>query len=596
MRQQFILFIPLLLIFLLIGNNATAQPQVTLSFNADYITHTISPDIYGVNLATEAQANSMRLPINRWGGNALTRYNWQIDAYNSGNYWYYENLNNYDPGTLPAGSSADRFVWQNKRTNTDTLIQVPMMGWVVKDRSEGCGFSQAKYGTQTESDSEWRPDCGNGISAETNQFITISDPNDTSKQVDSSFVGDWVQHLVSQHGNAASGGVKYYTLDNEPMIWFNNHGDVRKAYTGYAEVRDRAFSYGAAIKAADPTAKVTGPTLWGYPSYFNSTRDIYTEGSNPDHDQYGDFVPWYLDEMRQFEQANGYRLLDYLDVHYYPQGWFQMPDGRWESVSAGPAGDDAAQALRLRSTRDLWDPSYTAESWLNANTYALPRLRDWIDAHYPGTKLSISEYSWGAADDMNGALAQAEVLGIFGRERVDMAMLWPATPEAIAPGTPLDHVFRLFRNYDSAGSTFGNQSLQSYSSDRGQLTIYATQQNSNKVTVMVINKTKSDITTPISLNGIRSFYGNARRFRYSRANTNAIIASTFTPNAWSIDDTLPAESITLYELTLSGSSPTAVAVAGSAFASNTAQHAIPRAALLLALTLTAVTATQRRRN
>ena len=39
-----------------------------------------------------------------------------------------------------------------------------------------------------------------------------------------------------------------------------------------------------------------------------------------------------------------------------------------------------------------------------------------IAAHYPGTKLSISEYNYGAGGDISGGIAQADVLGVFGRE------------------------------------------------------------------------------------------------------------------------------------------------------------------------------------
>ena len=39
----------------------------------------ISSLIYGMNFAEEALAAELQLPINRWGGNATTRFNWQRD-------------------------------------------------------------------------------------------------------------------------------------------------------------------------------------------------------------------------------------------------------------------------------------------------------------------------------------------------------------------------------------------------------------------------------------------------------------------------------------------------------------------------------------
>ena len=39
-------------------------------------------------------------------------------------------------------------------------------------------------------------------------------------------------------------------------------------------------------------------------------------------------------------------------------------------------------------------------------------------------QVALTEYSWGADGDMNGATAQADILGILGREGVDMAARW----------------------------------------------------------------------------------------------------------------------------------------------------------------------------
>src|SRR6185503_19599851 len=126
-------------------------------------------------------------------------------------------------------------------------------------------------------------------------------------------------------------------------------------------------------------------------------------------------VEWYLQQLRTYEQQNGVRLLDYLDLHYYPQA---------NGVSLSGAGNTTTQALRLRSTRSLWDPTYTDESWIGEAVQLIPRMRQWVNTDYPGTRLAIGEYNWGALDHINGALAQADVLGIFGREGLDLATLW----------------------------------------------------------------------------------------------------------------------------------------------------------------------------
>ena len=94
--------------------------------------------------------------------------------------------------------------------------------------------------------------------------------------------------------------------------------------------------------------------------------------------------------------------------------------------------------LRLRSTRSLWDPTYADESWIadvqdGPYVRLIPRMRDWVNANYPGTKLAVTEYNWGGLESINGALAQADVLGIFGREGLDLATIWgpPSTGQPV---------------------------------------------------------------------------------------------------------------------------------------------------------------------
>jgi uncharacterized protein YjdB len=51
--------------------------------------HAISPYVYGVSTfgLTAANLQDLGVTITRWGGDAITRYNWQVDASNSGGDW-----------------------------------------------------------------------------------------------------------------------------------------------------------------------------------------------------------------------------------------------------------------------------------------------------------------------------------------------------------------------------------------------------------------------------------------------------------------------------------------------------------------------------
>ena len=268
-----------------------------------------------------------------------------------------------------------------------------------------------KYGPQEATD-PWDPDCGNGNHPDGSP-ITGNDPKDTSIAIGPAFVKGWVNHLTGKYGTASEGGVSYYNLDNEPTIWDGTHRDVHPNPVGYDEMKNRTYVYAAALKAADPSAKTLGPVFDGWCRYLYSGIDGCQIGA--DYQSHGNLplVAWYLKQMKAYETAHGVRILDYFDLHYYPSA---------NGVSLSPAGDSNTQALRLRSTRSLWDPTYIDESWIS-DTQAggvavklVPRMKAWVKANYPGTKLAVTEYNWGAPEHINGALAQADVLGIFGRE------------------------------------------------------------------------------------------------------------------------------------------------------------------------------------
>jgi hypothetical protein len=516
----------------------TPPPPLTgpaLSVDAGAEQHPISPYIYGMNYASEAIAAELRLPVRRWGGNATSRYNWQNATTNTGSDWYYENVPEED---------ADDFIAQDRRTGTQSLITMPLIGWVAKQRLNShpydCGFKVSIYGPQQSVD-PWDTDCGNGHALD-GTHITGNNPLDTSLAITSTFASAWVEHLVATFGAASAGGVSFYNLDNEPMLWYDTHRDVHPAPTSYDELRDRALAYAAAIKQADPTAKTLGPVVWGWTAYFWSALDWESGGNWWEHPQdrlaHGNvpFIEWYLQQMQAYETIHGVRLLDYVDVHYYPQA---------DGVSLSPAGSASTQALRLRSTRALWDPTYTDESWIGEPVQLIPRMKTWVAQNYPGTDLAITEYNWGAPEHINGALTQADVLGIFGREGLDLATLW-GLPAADQPGM---FAFRMYRNYDGLGGAFGQTSLSAASSDQAQLSVYAARRTPDgALTIMVINKTSLSFTSTLTLAGFDPA-PLAEVYHYSAADLSAIVHAADQPvTAAGCEAVFPPNSITLFIL------------------------------------------------
>jgi hypothetical protein len=518
-----------------------------LSVDAQADRHPISPYIYGMNLTDvpdEDLAAELDLPVRRWGGNSTSRYNWQLNVHNTGSDWYFENIPDDNSGPLPDGSATNQFVDQDQRTSTKTILTMPLIGWTPKRRTDGhpfdCGFNSDKYGEQQDADWDWDPKCGNGVLANGDE-ITGNDPTDTSVAITTTFVTDWINYLKSRYGTAANGGVLFYNLDNEPMLWNSTHRDVHPDPTTYDEMRDVTYAYAAAIKQADPSAKTLGPVLWGWCAYFFSALDD-CRSDGADYTSHGNiaFAAWYLKQLKTYEQDHGVRLLDYLDLHYYPQA---------DGVALSDAGSAATQARRLRSTRSLWDPTYVDESWIDNGweggiVKLIPRMKQWVNDNYAGTKLAITEYNWGALDHINGAVAQADVLGIFGREGLDLATVW-GPPEADKPGA---YAFRMYRNYDGDHHAFGDVSVRALSADQSRVAIYAAQRSSdNALTIMVINKSLTQtLTSSIALSNTYPIT-RAAVYRYSAANLDAIqrqADQAIGPGGFSA--AFPPQSITLF--------------------------------------------------
>lgn len=511
----------------LVAAPVAPPPPPALSVDVSANRHAISPYIYGMNFADAALAAELQLPVDRYGGNATTRYNYLNDTANRASDWFFENIPNNTPGGV---SESDAFVNKDRGAGAKTILTMPLIGWTPKDNVFRCGFSIAIYGAQQSSDNG----CGNGVWI-TGTNVSGNNPLDTSLAITESFDAGWVHHLVSSFDTAGNGGVMFYDLDNEPMLWNSTHRDAHPNPTSYDEMRTRTYAYAPAIKAGDPSAKTLGPALWGWSAYFDSAvggSDRSAHGNTP-------FVDWYLQQMRSYEITHGVRVLDYLDLHYYPQA---------PTVALEPAGNAYTQSLRLRSTRSLWDPTYIDESWIAGTSDGpyvrlIPRMRDWVSNNYSGTKIALGEYNWGALDDINGALTEAELLGIFGRESLDLAALWDP-PSTSQPGA---FAFRMYRSYDGTGGMFGATSVSATSTVTDTLSVFAAQRSSdNAVTILVINKTAGPLTTTLSLKGFAPA-PSARVYRYSKANLGSILPQADQAvSASGFVATYPASSITLF--------------------------------------------------
>jgi hypothetical protein len=468
--------LPVIALIAALGMQNGAPIHVTVDATVDR--HPISPLIYGVN-HPEWKTSAQYLTLTRLGGNRWTAFNWENNASNAGSDWHFQNDDLLGGGDIP-GEAVRVPVAAAEQAGASIIVTVPMAGYVAADKKGDGDIRQTPDYMQTRL-----------VKSEPHKNGPFAYPPDTTDHVvyQDEFV-HWLEGAFPRASRPAGFSI-LYCLDNEPDIWSGTHAEVHPGPLTYQEIMKRTTEYAMAIKHVAPAAMVLGPVSYGW-------NGFVTLQNAPDAND-RDFLEFYLDGMKAAEQAAGHRLLDVLDLHWYPEA-----RGGGKRITEG-VGDSAEVAARLQAPRSLWDPTYKEDSWIQKDSLKgaiklLPRIKAKIAKHYPGTRIGISEYSYGGESDISGALAEADALGIFGREDVYEAALWN-----------LDKVsnftygaFHLYRNYDRHGAHFGDVSIGAQSDDVVRSSAYASidSQHPERLTVVLVNKSNGPSDFDIAIQGL----------------------------------------------------------------------------------------------
>lgn len=506
--------------------------------------HPISRFIYGVNESLDG--NYSAGTVTRLGGNRWTAYNWENNASNAGSDWYFQNDSYLGGGDTPGGAVIPRL--QNASTrNAATVLTVPINGYVAADkngggdvRNSGSNYLQTRFKQE--------------VAAKGAAFSLT--PSTTDAYVYQDEFVNWV-NANFPYAKTDSKRPIFYSLDNEPDLWSSTHAEVHPAATTYAELVSKSIAYADAIKDISPGSLVFGPVNYGWHGY-TTLQDAPDGGGR-------DFQSYYLQQLAQAESTYGHRLVDVMDVHWYPEatgGGVRITEQN---------NTDAVVAARLQAPRSLWDPTYTETSWItqwstNGPINLLPRLNGKITQNYPGTKLAITEYNYGGGNHISGGIAQADVLGILGRDGVFAANVWRlATDESFIQGG-----FRMFRNFDGVSSSFGDTSVRATTDNVAGSSVYASLDSAdpNVLYVVAINKTNAPL--PVTMQLARVLPG-ATATTYQLTSASAVpqlAGTTAIVNPANYSATLPAYSVSTIRIVGLNSVNAAPTVATPAAASS----------------------------
>ncbi|WP_248926907.1 glycoside hydrolase family 44 protein [Paenibacillus hamazuiensis] len=486
----------------------------------------ISPYIYGTN---DELTGTENWTARRMGGNRMSTYNWENNASNAGkddNWrsdgyvpWFFGNIMDRSKWDIP-GIGATAFHERSLSKGSYSLLTLQTAGYVAKDKDNTSV-------TENAPSSRWvevKPVKGA-------PFSLTPDLNDNYVYMD-----EFVNLIVSKYGKASTAtGVKGFEIDNEPALWAENHKYMHPAQTKGVEVLNKSIELAKAVKNIDPTVEMFGPVSYGFSEYLmmdNQAEWDTIKGS------YSWYLDYYLDKLRIESEKTNRRLLDALDLHWYPEA----TGGGVRISNPYVQNNLETHKARVQAPRSLWDPSYIETSWIGESYSSylplIPRIKQSIDMYNPGTKLAFTEYNYGGEDNISGGIAMADVLGIFGKYGVYMANYWKMiAPEKTAYSSA---AAKIYNNYDGNNSKYGDTKVKAETTDVENSSVYSSvyKDDDNNLHIIAINKNFDyDMNAAFTIAGDKS-YTSAKVWAYDsnspqiteREGITSISGNTFTLN------------------------------------------------------------------
>ena len=432
-------------------------PPITVNVDAAANRHAIDPRIYGVAWATAAQITTLGLTLNRWGGNAMSRYNWAFSTANRCKDYYFFNIPDaVSSGDGSNGKSADDFIDLTRDAGAEPVMTIPMLSLLAGGpHASAARFPQprirARRRTRIRPGSRssaatgaWQD--GNGIDRRRPAHPRRA-RSEQHQHVLSALASGRLGAAHDRHLGLGGRGRRCATTRSTTSrsLWSFDHWDVHPDGTTYDEVWGKMEELGAIIRAKDPDAVITGGEEWGWSGYFMSGLDhgerqtrratAPRTATSPTR-----LAPAAVRGVRGRRTACAFSTCS--TAHFYPQsGEFWSGDTSTEM-----------QDLRNRSTRSLWDPDYVDESWIGgtestAEASASSRAsRSGSPTTIPARR-SASPNTTGATSTTSTAPRPRPTSSASSAAK---AWTWPS-----AGTTPGDRLVRgqrvpMYRNYDGA--------------------------------------------------------------------------------------------------------------------------------------------------
>lgn len=330
--------------------------------------------------------------------------------------------------------------------------------------------------------------------------------------------------------------ITYWNMDNEPEIWHGTHDDIVNSSLSAETYMQSYFAVAKKARAKFPNIKLVGPVPANEWQWYNWMNKITYNG------KYYCWLEYFIKRCAEEQAASGVRMLDVLDIHFYP-GETAANDILQVHRVFFDRTYDYPGANGVKSIDGGWNTSYTKE-------YIFGRINDWLVQYFGpnhGVKLGLTETDVQTNDAAVVSVWYASMLGEFMKNGVELFTPWSWKPgmwETV-------HLFsRYNQGFSVQGTSSEEQSVSAYPSVNAAKT---------QLTIVLVNRsTTATKNTNISFKNFNVANGQVNALRLSALpntetfvshNQNALktVPVTFSGNTAAIS--LPPLSIT--SLTLS---------------------------------------------
>lgn len=260
---------------------------------------------------------------------------------------------------------------------------------------------------------------------------------------------------------------EYWSMDNEMEIWSGTHSDLPLTVTQQFLV-ERYLDVAKKAKKAWKDIKLTGPVAANEWQWCGVDSD-----PNAAEERNYCWLEYFIKKVAEAQKASGVKLLDVLDIHWYPAEKTYEDRINWHRVFFDTTYVYPG-ANGIKKVNGGWDNSIVKE-------FIFQRLNDWMNAYFGknhGIGLGLTETDLTTDDAMLTALIYASFLGTFMDNGVELFTPW-------SWGDGMDEVAHLFIRYGHefrVASTSSNDSLVSaYSS---------VTESQDSMTIILVNRSE----------------------------------------------------------------------------------------------------------